>query len=226
MNINIIGTGSSGNAILFDDSVLLDTGLPFKELEAHASKIKIVLLTHQHGDHLNKTTVRKLHIANNDIKFCCGDFIHKNVSDIGIPEEQIITVERGEYYRNNEIIFSPVSLYHDVPNFGYRIIKGAYKHFHATDTAHLQGISCKDYDSATVECNHERTAALQIIEEKAIEGDFCHLKRAIETHLSVDKAVDFIISNNIKDFYPVHMGSSTQKEVMKYLDENITYKLN
>ena len=225
MNINIIGTGSSGNAILFDDSVLLDTGLPFKELEPYVNDIHTVLLTHQHGDHLNVTTVRKLHLANNDIKFCCGEFIQKNLIDLGLPKENIVIVERGEYYRRYGLIFSPVSLYHDVPNFGYRIINDDYKHFHATDTAHLKGISCKDYDSATVECNHERTAALKIIEDKAISGEFCHLKRAIETHLSVDKAVDFIIDNNIKYFYAVHMGSSTEKEVLKYLDENITYKL-
>lgn len=221
MNINIIGTGSSGNAILFEGSILLDAGLPFKELQPHISGVNTVLLTHIHGDHFNSSSIRKMHIQDESIKFCCGDFLVEDLEKIGIPSNNIICIKPGCKYKSGDITFSPFNLQHDVPNFGYRVLSKGKKHFHATDTAHLQGISAKNYDSATIECNHERSAALKIIEEKKISGEFSHLKRTIDTHLSVDKAVDFISENKIKKFYPVHMGSSTRKEVELYILENL-----
>ena len=96
---------------------------------------------------------------------------------MGLPIDRIVIVERGEWYRKDGVSFSPVSLYHDVSNFGYRIHSNQHKHFHCTDTAHLQGITAKDYDSGTIECNHNRETALKIIEEKQINGEFSHLKQ-------------------------------------------------
>lgn len=218
MKINIIGSGSSGNSILFDDSVLLDAGLSYKKFDG--LNIDIVLLSHCHSDHINNSTIRKLYIANNDLKFCCGSFLKKNLLDIGLPEKNIVVVEAGKLYRKGDITFSPVNLYHDVPNIGYRLFKGNYKHFAATDTDHLKGISAKDYYSATIECNHDLDTALAIIEKAKETGNFTHMERTINTHLNVDQAIKFVKDNNIKKLIPVHMGSSTKNQVIKTLNSN------
>jgi len=217
MNINIIGSGSSGNCIIFDNKIMLDAGLSFNKIKDYIDGVEIVLLTHCHADHLNITTIRKLYINNENIKFCCGEFLKDKL--IGIPEKNIIIVEAGKLCRKGDLIFSPVNLYHDVPNFGYRIIKGEYKHFHATDTAHLKGITAVSYDSATIEANHEINAANYIIEQAENSGEFTHLRRAIKTHLSVDNALEFIDKNNIKKFIPVHIGSSTREQVINLIKE-------
>lgn len=112
-----------------------------------------------------------------------------------------------------------VQAYHDVPNCGYRIMKDGFKHFHITDTNTLDGITAKNYDSASIECNHEINKALELIEEAKKNGEYSHLQGAINSHLSVDKVIKFCKENNIKKLYPVHIGNSTKKEVIKKLKE-------
>lgn len=219
MKIEILSSGSHGNAILFDNSILLDTGISFKKLLP--LKIKSVLLTHIHGDHFNRSTIRKIHTADDTIRFFCGDFLREDLLNMGMPEKNIIVINPGYKYKVNGVLFSPISLYHDVPNFGYRLIKDGHKHIAATDTFSMEGITAKNYDSATVEANHCIDAAMAIIEDKKKLGEFCHLQRAIKTHLSVQKAVKFIKENNIKKYLPVHVGSSTIEQVNQYIDNNI-----
>ena len=57
MNYKIISTGSQGNAIVLNEIILIDCGVPFKELKDVYKDLRIVLLTHIHGDHFNKTTI-------------------------------------------------------------------------------------------------------------------------------------------------------------------------
>lgn len=222
MNINIIGTGSSGNAIIFCESVLIDVGLSYKKLSEYAQQIKAVLLTHIHGDHFNKSSIRKLYVENEDIKFCCGAFLLDELLNIGLDRSRIIVMDAGQKYKINDITFSPIALQHDVPNFGYRIMQNGIKHIHATDMATLDGITAKNYDSATIEANHDLPSALEIIEKKRLDGEFCHLDRAIKTHLNVDKAIEFIKNNNIKLWHPVHIGAATSliiNEKIKLLED-------
>ena len=226
MKIQIISTGSQGNAILFCDSVLIDAGVSYKYLSEYAQQIKVVLLTHIHGDHFNPSSIRKLYVENEDIKFCCGDFLAQSLIDMGLSEERIIVIEQGKKYKIDDIVFSPMFLQHDVPNFGYRVMQNEEKHIHATDMANLDGITAKNYDSATIEANHDLPEALKIIEEKNREGEFCHLKRAIKTHLSVDKAIKFINDNNINKWMPVHIGSATKAHVMDKIEASQHKNIN
>ena len=48
MDVEIIGTGSTGNAVLLNNEILIDCGLPMKKIRPHAKGIKLVLLTHIH----------------------------------------------------------------------------------------------------------------------------------------------------------------------------------
>ena len=107
------------------------------------------------------------------------------------------------------------------------MFKDGFKVFHATDTAHLQGIAAKGYDIAVIETNHELEAAKAIIKQKALEGEFCHLDRAIKTHLSVAAVIDFMNENSIIELIPVHVGGSTKREVFeKLMETGINFKVN
>lgn len=218
MNINVIGTGSTGNAILFCDSVLLDAGVPYKHIVEFSQQIKIVLLTHIHADHFNRGAIRNIYIENENIKFCCGGFLLNELVNMGLDKKRIITVEAGKKYKVDDVTFSPINLPHDSPNYGYRIMHNGGKHIHATDVANMDGITATDYDSATIEANHDLEEALKIIASKKLSGEFCHLERAIKTHLSVDKAIKFIADNNIKKWIPVHVGTATGDHVFNKID--------
>ena len=82
----------------------------------------------------------------------------------------------------------------------------------------MQGITAKGYDVGVIEVNHELEAAKAIIKQKAIDGEFCHLERAIKTHLSVQSTIDFMNENGIQKLYLVHIGGSTIKDVFKKLE--------
>lgn len=49
MTYEIIGTGSTGNAVVIGKHILIDCGLPWKKIQPYAKDLKLVLLTHEHG---------------------------------------------------------------------------------------------------------------------------------------------------------------------------------
>ena len=225
MNVEIIGSGSSGNAIFLDREVLIDAGVPFGEL-GDVSKLHTVLLTHIHGDHLNATTIRKL-VVNTKAIFLCNAHVGDALAKSGVPSDRFFVLNSGDVFgEDGSWYFCPVSLYHDVPNFGWRIVDPhRHTHFHATDTYTLDGVYADHYNTATIECNHHLPTALKLIEEAEKNGEYTHLKGAINSHLSVEKAVDFVRRNNIKCFYPCHIGESTKEAVVEYLKTHAKERL-
>ena len=61
--VKVISTGSKGNAVLLNDEILIDCGVPFRELEPYCKGLRLVLLTHVHGDHFNPETIKRLRCA-------------------------------------------------------------------------------------------------------------------------------------------------------------------
>ena len=54
----VIATGSTGNAVVYHKTVLVDIGIPFSKLKPYVKDLQIVLLTHIHTDHINISTLR------------------------------------------------------------------------------------------------------------------------------------------------------------------------
>lgn len=215
MKIEILSSGSSGNCIKLGDEVLIDAGIPFAKM-GDVSNVHTVLLTHTHGDHFNTAAIRKL-VVNTDAVFLSNRAVRDALFNLGIPRERMRTANVGSIIERNDWKFSAVLLYHDVPNIGWRVAKDGHKHFHATDTSTLDGIRAKGYDTATIECNHHLPTAQKLIEQADEAGEFTHLKGAINSHLSVEKAVKFVQGNDIKKLIPCHIGNSTKREVIEYL---------
>ena len=218
MKIEIIATGSGGNCFVFDDEIMIDAGVSYKKLteSIDVKKISHVLLSHIHCDHFKPETIRKLFV-NTDMIFVCGEFLKDELLGLGVEEDRILIVSSGNIYHYESFIISPIEAYHDVENFGYRLKKDEYLHLHITDTSTLDGIEAMSYDSASIECNHDRPRALEMIEEAKESGEFTHLKRATETHLSVQETIQFCKDNAIKKLIPIHIGNSTRKEVIEAL---------
>lgn len=216
----IIESSSAGNCFLFD-RLMIDCGLSYTKTKPYCEEVDAILLTHIHGDHFNKDTIRKIFVNYSHITFICGEWLRDKLLKIGIDESRILVVEFGKIYVLGDCKISPVMAYHDVENCGYRIMNRitGYKHFHITDTVSLDGIEAKGYNSASIECNHEIGRALEIIEDKKEDGEFSHLQGAINSHLDVSKTIKFCKENGIKKLIPVHIGNSTKKEVIQKLRE-------
>ncbi|MFT3995737.1 MAG: MBL fold metallo-hydrolase [Dysgonomonas sp.] len=203
---NILSTGSKGNAIIYFNSILVDVGISFSRIEPYLKDIQIVLLTHQHSDHFKLNVIKRIQENRPSIRFGCGAFLVDKLQDI----RNIDIYEPGSMYNYGSFKISPVILYHDVPNFGYRIFKDGKKLLHATDTYTLEGISAKDYDIYALECNYDEERVYNIIREKEYRGEYAHQRGSINSHLSKQQAQKFILSNTSRQdiqFLMLHQSS-------------------
>jgi len=188
----VIGSGSSGNAVLYHRQILVDIGLPYKKIESYKKEIQLVLLTHEHlSDHLNIPALKKLCAERPLIRVGCGSWMVKYLEGI----KNIDIYESGCVYDYSQFSISPFKLYHNCEIYGYRIFKDNHKTFHATDTKHLEGLTAKDYDLFAIEFNHDEESLNQRIEEKQKRGEFAYEIGSKNSHLSEQQARDFIFKN-------------------------------
>ncbi len=188
---HVISTGSKGNAVIYHNSILVDCGVSYAKLKPFQKDLQIVLLTHIHGDHLQLKTLKKLQSERPTLRIGCCQWLAPLLSELN----NVDVYEVGKIYNYGVFKVSPVKLYHDVENCGYRIFKDNYKIIHCTDTAHLKSITAKDYDLYAIEHNYDQEKAEQAIKEAQETGKFCHATGSIHTHLSTRQAWDFIQAN-------------------------------
>lgn len=219
MKIDIIASSSAGNCFLFNDSVIIDMGIPMKLLKEKIdlNQVTHILLTHTHGDHFNKATIRNIISAYPHIKFIFGEWMREPMRLLRV--ENFEAIEMNKLYDFDTFKLAGFDAIHDAPNCGYRLVFGKHRHFHVTDIGTLYGLTALNYDTATIECNHHRETALKLIQEKAERGEYSHLVKALDNHLDVIECVDFVKANKIKKLIPVHIGDSTRVEVEKYIKD-------
>lgn len=188
----VISSGSEGNAVIYDNAIMVDCGVSLKALNDVKRSLKIILLTHKHGDHLKLRTLQRLQSERPTLRIACADFLLERLE--GLNNIDILQV--GRLYDYGAFKVSPVKLYHDVPNVGWRIfLNNGQKIFHATDTAHLEGITAKGYDLYAIEHNYCEEYIQQSIEEAHAKGEYTHAYGNINTHLSIQQARAFIEAN-------------------------------
>ena len=188
----VISSGSEGNAVIYNNAIMVDCGVSFKALQEVKRSLKIVLLTHKHSDHLKIRTLQRLQAERPTLRVACGDFLLEELPCI----KNIDVLQVGKIYDYGAFKVSPIKLYHDVPNFGWRIfLPNGQKIFHATDTVHLEGISAKGYDLYAIEHNYCEEYIQQAIEEARANGEYTHAYGSIKTHLSIQQARAFIDKN-------------------------------
>ena len=188
----VISSGSEGNAVIYNNAIMVDCGVSLKALSEVKRSLKIVLLTHKHSDHLKIRTLQRLQAERPTLRIACGDFLLEELPCI----KNIDVLQVGKIYDYGAFKVSPVKLYHDVPNFGWRIfLPNGQKIFHATDTVHLEGISAKGYDLYAIEHNYCEEYIQEAIEEARANGEYTHAYSNINTHLSIQQARVFIEAN-------------------------------
>lgn len=194
MKYKVISTGSQGNAVIINN-VLIDCGVPFKALQDDFRDIKLVLLTHRHGDHINKTTVKRLAAERPTLRFGCCSWIVPSLVRCNVSLKNIDVYEIGKIYDYKFFKISPVQLYHDVDNCGYRLFFGNEKAIYMTDTGHVDGIKAKDYDLYLIEANYEDDELRERIERKIAAGEYCYELNVASRHLSKEQADAFLFDN-------------------------------
>lgn len=135
-DIHIIGTGSTGNSIVIDNSIMIDCGLSFKKLEQDILKINTLFVTHRHSDHINPSVLSKLIKVRPWVlreSFYCNEDVAEFIKskntpkfEYSVPKENIIK-EHGDVFTitsgGQEYTIETFQLDHDVPNQGFVITK-------------------------------------------------------------------------------------------------------
>lgn len=203
MNYHIIETGSKGNAVIVNDEVLIDCGVAYKKLEPYVKRLKLVLLTHVHGDHFKPSTVRALHRERPALRFGCCEWMVRPLAETGV-DKRLIDVffptnwsEALHYVYGETTFLLPRLLVHDVPNCAWslELIPSGERIFYATDTGTLDGVEAKNYDLYLIEANHTQAEIEARAAEKLERGEYSYERRASANHLSYEQAMDFLARN-------------------------------
>ena len=218
MIYSIISSGSAGNAVVYHETLMVDCGVPYTAIKPYVKQLQIVLLTHEHGDHLVESTVSKLARERPSLWWGVPTYLIDKCRELGV--KRIFEVKLNTTIKLFNFFIKPVMLYHNVDNVGYSItninLKGIYhfhhKLFHATDTYTLEGISAKNYDAYFIEFNYKESEIGDIILEKESMGGYVYEHLSIENHQSFEKAEGWLNKNAAPESLIVKLHVSSKFE--------------
>lgn len=211
MNYKIISSCSTGNATIIRDIILIDCGVTFKKLGKYYKQLKIVLLTHVHQDHFNRSTIKRLAQERPTLRFACCEWLLQPLLECGVERRNIDILQIGTKYDYKLFKIVAIKLYHDVNQCGYRILFDDYKVIYMTDTKTIEGISAKNYDLYLVEANYKENELEERIKQKQLQGDFTYEWRVKDTHLSEEQCVEFLLNNMGKNSEYVFMHQHIER---------------
>lgn len=213
MKYEILGTGSTGNCIIYN-GIMLDCGLPYKQVKPYLKDIKLIFISHWHSDHLNKSTIKKIAYNHPNIKFLVAFYLVDLLLELGVTKKNILTIDLEKWYDIGLCKVKLDALKHDVPNVALEIDMNGKKMIYAVDTNEINHITAKDYDLYMIEANYTDEEEL----ENRIKQDydnglaFSHYERVKHTHLSQQKAYNWLQKNMNKESEFVFLHEHVDKE--------------
>lgn len=196
MNCNVIATGSTGNAVLLDGGILMDCGVSYKLLAPHMRNIRLILLTHEHGDHLKPSTVLRIHKERPTLRFGCGPWLASHLLVAGVAPQNIDILHPGQRYSyGDQLQVQSVNLAHDVPNCGWMLWIGGETALYATDTGSMDGVSAPGFDLYMIEANYTEQDLAERVQRKLETGEYIYETRAASIHLSRESADLWLAEN-------------------------------
>lgn len=195
MTYDIISSGSSGNCTIINGCIMIDIGVAWNKISQYAKDIKLVLLTHSHGDHFKPSTVRRLHQERPSVRWGGCEWMVPKLIECGVDKRVIDVLVSGNSLEYNIATIRPEQLIHNVKNCGWHICCNGESMFYATDCSTLDGIEAKAYDYYLIEANHNKEEIEQRIAEKRENQQFAYEYFAMRNHLSEEQAMDWLAKN-------------------------------
>ena len=201
LTCNVLATGSRGNCVLLNDIIAFDMGVPYKMIAPYVRNLRLVLLSHIHGDHFNPATIRRIAEERPSLRWVCGEWLVQPLLDAGVDKYRIdvLDTETCNGYDNMSVIVGRFDLVHDVENCGWTVTldNGGRKEtaLYATDTATMDGVTAKDLDLYMIEANYIESELEQRKRDKLAAGEFSYEDRAAASHLSREQAQAWLAEN-------------------------------
>ena len=213
MKLTVLGSGSTGNAVLIvagNTRVLVDAGLSAKEIVRRlalvgedAQQLDGVLVTHEHGDHAGGLRVLlgsvdcPVYISAKTLDAYVSERFNVNTDEprrrAGALRDRVEQIESSRDFRIGEIDFHPFTIPHDaVDNFGFTATHHGVKIATVMDFGHITTLvseQLRGCAATVIESNHSRDML------KACDTYPWELKQRILSrlgHLSNEDLADWI----------------------------------
>lgn len=212
MELTVFGSGSSGNCYRVvdgDDTLLLEAGLPFREirqaLDFQVSALSGCLISHSHGDHAKSV----------------GDMVKAGVdcymsadtaAEVSVSGHRVHTLAPLQTVRIGGFAVLPFPLEHDVTNYGYLVAKGRAKLVYITDTFYVRyrftGIT-----HVLVECNYATDILRANVHQNTVNPSLG--QRIRQTHMSLETVKGFLRANDlsrVEEVWLLHLSDKNADE--------------
>ena len=220
MNNEIIGSSSKGNCIIVEDILMLDCGVSYSKIKKYLSKVKLIFISHDHQDHLNKKTLQQIAYNFPTIKILTGSEVVVNkLVDCGVNKKNIFILKEYKWYDLGMLNVMLEPLIHDTPNYCLKWQLNSKKGIYIVDTANVDDIEAECYDLFLIESNYNEELLDQHIQECIDNNDdenkLYYLHRVSRTHLSDKQCNDFLIQNmsNNSQYIKLHQSSYNYKNI-------------
>ena len=210
MQIDVLASSSLGNSYLVSDgetSILLDAGIPYKELQVKSdfkvNEVAACFLSHCHIDH--SRAVKDLLKSAIDVYA-----LHETLAMLGFTtHHRAHFVEPLQTYTVNTFEIMPVEMYHDCPCVGYMVYskRSGERLFFATDTYKIT-INPQSIDYLIFEINYQKEIVNRLVNDGLMEASI--RARLLFSHFELSKALKWlrkIDKSGLKRIYVAHLSS-------------------
>ena len=210
MQIDVLASSSLGNAYIVSDgvtSILLDAGIPYKELQAKSdfkvNEVAACCLSHSHLDH--SRAVKDLLKGAIDVYALPETLEALDVLD----HHRTHIVKPMESFTVNTFEIMPITMHHDCPCVGYMVYSENTKErlFFATDTYKIT-VNPQGVDYLIFEINYQKEIVNNLVNEGKMEASI--RARLLFSHFELSKALKWlkrIDKSRLKRIYVAHLSN-------------------
>ena len=215
MDVQISATGSTGNAYKISDgetTLLLDAGIPFKELHRalgyRLSDISGALITHAHQDHAK--ACKELLFRGMDVYTSRG-----TIEACGLSSPHLRAVKSLTPFSVGSFSILPFEVEHDAPEpLGFLLTSKANgeRLLYFTDTFYIKyrfpGIT-----HLLGECNHDEKGIEDAVRMGYVPAALA--PRLVRSHMSLETFLDFLKKmdrTRLKQIYLLHMSDNNSNQ--------------
>lgn len=182
VNYDIVGSGSSGNAVRINN-FMFDIGLPFKRIHEDLFDVEYIFISHVHTDHLNLATYRQIRRLFPTIKFVGNE-------EVNAKAPMDILAKQGQPIDCDGIVVTPFLAPHDVLVYGWTWEVDNEDYIFVTDTYTMKYAPNQKYDYLFIEANHDQHK-INAIMGNAVKKFGYHAEDGALRHLSIQQSKEF-----------------------------------
>ena len=221
MKIQVIGSGSSGNAYIISDgatALLLDAGMQYKKIQIatgfNISKLAGCLVTHSHMDHCK--AVRDLAKAGVDVYTSQG-----TIDSLNLVSHRIHPVKALDVFTVGTFTIKAFDVQHDAPEpLGFVITSNETnkKLLYVTDSYYTK-YKFRGLTHILIECNYDEEGLKKSIESGETSPEMA--KRIRQSHMSLEHLIEMLKANDLsrlQQIWLLHM-SDVRGDAERYKQE-------